>query len=184
MAGSAVGALKRRASSAGVSVELLLEHERRGEHWCFRCRAFHPRSAFGDDRTRPDGRDRSCKESRNRSARERYVPHPPERYGPLPAPPRDGDRVQARQRINVLVSTGRLAHPNTLPCAGCGHVWADGERRHEYDHHEGYAADKHLVVEPVCTTCHRARSEERGEVPEKDRDARGRYVRQEVMANG
>lgn len=36
MAGNAAGALKNRAAAAGVSVELLEEHERRGEHWCFR----------------------------------------------------------------------------------------------------------------------------------------------------
>lgn len=29
-----------------------------------------------------------------------------------------------------------------------------GERRHEYDHHRGYAAAHHLDVEPVCTLCH------------------------------
>lgn len=79
------------------------------------------------------------------------------RPGPAPAPPRDGDKLQARQRINVEVRTGRRPHPNALPCADCGHVWSEGERRHEYDHHLGYAAKHHLDVEPVCTICHAAR---------------------------
>jgi hypothetical protein len=52
---------------------------------------------------------------------------------------------------------GRRPHPNDLPCTDCSHVWAPGERRHEYDHHLGYAAEHHLDVEPVCTTCHAAR---------------------------
>lgn len=77
--------------------------------------------------------------------------------GPAPAPRRDDDRKQARQRINVEVRSGRRPHPNTLPCADCGHVWSEGERRHEYDHHLGYGAAHHLDVEAVCTICHAAR---------------------------
>lgn len=77
--------------------------------------------------------------------------------GPAPYPPRDGDKVQARQRINVEVREGRRPHPNTLPCVDCGHVWKPGERRHEYDHYKGYAAEHHYDVEPVCTLCHAAR---------------------------
>ncbi len=79
------------------------------------------------------------------------------RSGPAPHPPRDGDKIQARQRINVEVRTGHRPHPNDLPCADCGHIWSEGERRHEYDHHEGYAAEHHGSVQPVCTTCHAAR---------------------------
>ena len=79
------------------------------------------------------------------------------RPGPSPHPPRDGDKVQARQRINVGVRMGRRPHPNSIPCADCGHVWEEGERRHEYDHHLGYAAENHSEVESVCTTCHARR---------------------------
>lgn len=81
------------------------------------------------------------------------------RPGPAALPPRDGDKEQARQRINVEVRTGRRPHPNSLPCTDCGHVWFKGERRHEYDHHLGYAPEHHLDVEPVCTTCHHARDD-------------------------
>lgn len=79
------------------------------------------------------------------------------RPGPAPLPPRDGDKAQARQRINVEVRSGRRPHPNTLPCADCAHVHTEGERRHEYDHHLGYSAEHHLDVEPVCTLCHAKR---------------------------
>ena len=79
------------------------------------------------------------------------------RSGPAPKPPRDGDKVQARQRVNVEVRTGRRPHPNALPCTDCGHVWAPGERRHEYDHHLGYASEHHYDVQSVCTGCHSAR---------------------------
>lgn len=88
----------------------------------------------------------------------------PARFGPKPAAPRDGDKVQARQRVNVEVRTGRRAHPNTLQCVDCGHVHRPGERRHEYDHHLGYAAEHHGHVEPVCTVCHRSRCMARGEI--------------------
>ncbi len=79
------------------------------------------------------------------------------KHGPAANPPRDGDKRQARQRINVEVRTGKRPHPNTLPCVDCGHVHADGERRHEYDHHRGYAAEHHYDVAPVCTECHAKR---------------------------
>lgn len=79
------------------------------------------------------------------------------RPGPLPNPPRDGDKEQARQRINVEVRTGRRPHPNALACVDCGHVWSDGERRHEYHHHLGYDAAHHYDVVPVCTECHSKR---------------------------
>lgn len=83
------------------------------------------------------------------------------RPGPPPHPPRDGDKEQARQRINVEVRTGRRPHPNTLPCTDCSHVHGPGERRHEYDHHLGYAAEHHGDVQPVCTTCHAKRDSAR-----------------------
>lgn len=98
------------------------------------------------------------------------------RPGPAPKAARSGDRKQARQRINVEVRTGRRPHPNTLPCVDCGHVWADGERRHEYDHHLGYAAENHLNVEAVCTLCHRARNLARAETVQ-ERGARGRFAK-------
>src|SRR3546814_10218569 len=74
--------------------------------------------------------------------------------GPDPYPPRDGDKVQARQRINVEVRTGHRPHPNTLPCVDCGHEWKPGERRHEYDHYLGYAAAHHYDVEEVRSEEH------------------------------
>lgn len=77
--------------------------------------------------------------------------------GPAPSDARNGDRLQARQRVNVEVRSGHRPHPNELPCADCGHLWLRGQRRHEYDHHLGYDAEDHLNVEAVCTTCHAAR---------------------------
>lgn len=80
------------------------------------------------------------------------------RPGPSPHPPRDGDKRQARQRINVEVRNGQRPHPNKLPCADCGHLWTkNGDSRHEYDHFKGYGASNHLIVEVVCRKCHTKR---------------------------
>lgn len=102
------------------------------------------------------------------------------RPGPAPALPRGGDVEQARQRINVEVRTGRRPHPNALACVDCGHIYEEGGKRHEYDHHLGYAPEHHLDVEPVCTTCHAARDQER----DRPRDEKGRYAPKGGDANG
>lgn len=81
----------------------------------------------------------------------------PGRHGPIAKPSREGDKEQARARVNAQVQKGERPHPNTLPCVDCGHEWKEGERRHEYDHHKGYGAAHHYDVEPVCTTCHARR---------------------------
>lgn len=77
--------------------------------------------------------------------------------GPAPTPARDGDKYQARRAIKRQIEKALRSHPNDLPCVDCGHVWSEGERRHEYDHYKGYAAEHHLSVEPVCSLCHHAR---------------------------
>jgi hypothetical protein len=79
------------------------------------------------------------------------------KMGPAPHPPRDGDKKQARKRIEVDIRNGWLAHPNTLPCFDCGHVWKLGDWRHSYDHYLGYGAAHHRDVQPVCVKCHHKR---------------------------
>lgn len=129
---------------------------------CNQCQAVKIASAFAKDPTHSDGLTSICRDCRNAAARARYQPKGrPAQSGPAPLAPRDGDKLQARHRINVEVAAGRRAHPNSLPCADCGHIWIEGERRHEYDHHLGYAAEHHLAVEPVCTLCHHKRDNPR-----------------------
>jgi len=75
------------------------------------------------------------------------------------AEPRDGDRLQARRRVNYLVESGKIPPPNDLPCIDCKHVCTpDDPTRHEYDHHRGYDAEHHEHVEAVCAPCHHART--------------------------
>jgi len=123
---------------------------------CRKCGHRGPASDF------PADRRTECKSCKNARARGRYQRRPALRFGPPPAAPRDGDKRQARKRVNQLVLSGKLPRPGDLPCADCGHVGAD--RRHEYDHYRGYAAEHHLAVQAVCSVCHHRREEERGEV--------------------
>lgn len=152
-----LGAAKVVAAKAGVS---LAEYQRRiasGEKWCYRCREFKRASEdFSIDRARHDGRKSIClvcsKEIYNATYQPKNNPGP---FGPKPKPSRDGDRKQARSRINHLVADGKLAHPSTLPCALCGHIWQERDSRHEYHHHKGYAAAHHFDVIALCNPCHR-----------------------------
>ena len=77
---------------------------------------------------------------------------------------------------------GLLPDPNAVPCTDCEHLGP--ERRHEYDHHLGYAPEHHEDVEPVCAPCHNDRTVQRGEMPVRLRDERGRYAPREVMGDG
>lgn len=75
---------------------------------------------------------------------------------------RDGDKKQARRRVNYLVEQGRIPHPNSLPCIDCGHCHSPVAGRHEYDHHLGYGTSHQTDVEVVCSMCHHRRELERG----------------------
>jgi hypothetical protein len=174
MAGSALGALKTAATRIGLTPEEYQERISRGEKWCGGCREWHYQDAFGTDRSRSDGRTRVCRTSRSMRQRETYIPRPATpRKSSYPA---GGDPARARYRVNHLVTTGRIPHPNTLPCVDCGHRWELGARRHEYDHHMGYSIEHHLSVEAVCTLCHHRRGRERGTHIRK-RGPNGRFVR-------
>lgn|GEM_PF-3510178 len=51
---------------------------------------------------------------------------------------------------------GQRPHPNKLPCADCGHVWFEGERRHDYVD----AAGSVTIEDPAdaaCTLCRQKR---------------------------
>jgi hypothetical protein len=150
------GVLKRLARCAGVSVDVFAALCAAGEKWCWRCREWHPRSAFGADSSRYDGLDPACLASRNKSARDRYVKRGPAGRRGWIAPTRDGDKKQARRRINYLVEQGLIPRAADLPCVDCADEISGGGR-HEYDHARGYDGENQLYVEPVCQRCHRNR---------------------------
>ncbi len=134
------------------------------DKWCTRCKARHSLAEFGQDSSRYDGLAAACLKSRH-TGNPRGWPliariNPLSgRSGPLPAMPRDGDKKQARHKVNLEVRSGRMARPSNIACVDCGHL-GDGPR-HEYDHHLGYSAAHHLDVEAVCAPCHHTREEKR-----------------------
>jgi hypothetical protein len=171
MAGTRDGAMKRAAARQGLTVEAYAQRVAGGEKWCTGCKAWHPAAVFVVDRSRWDGRATKCRDHTRRQPRQFALRFPRRRWL---APTRDGDKRQARSRVNFLVTAGRLPDPNTVACTDCGHAWRKGERRHEYDHYLGYGAAHQLDVQAVCTTCHARRSEQRGE-SKHARGARGRF---------
>lgn len=157
--GSRQGALAVAAVRIGIPLTDYQTRLDAGEKWCHRCRSWLPVARFGADASRGDGRSPACKECQSARHRAAYVPVLVRKpMGPPRLPRRDGDKRQARSRINHDMRMGQRPNPNTLPCTDCGHLGED--RRHEYDHHLGYAAENHYDVEPVCSRCHHAR--ERG----------------------
>lgn len=158
MAGSAAGALKRIAARAGLAAFEYAARIAAGEKYCWRCRDLHPRYDFAVDKSREDGLAAGCRASTNAARKASYEPRGhTSRLGTHLVEARDGDKLQARARVNHHVDVGLLPDPNDVPCTDCSHVHAAGERRHEYDHHRGYAAEHQLHVEAVCTTCHHRR---------------------------
>ena len=164
MAQTSLGAAKINAARIGIPLTAYLAHQAKGLKWCVGCKRWQQIAAFGVDATRGDGRAPYCRTSLSARRQELYIPKPRLRFGPVAKPGRAGDKVQARQRINAEVKNGRRPHPNSLPCADCGHVWSRGGRRHEYDHYLGYAPEHQLDVEPACSKCHKNRARDRGEM--------------------
>lgn len=153
--GSRIGTLKVAAERVGLSLDEYLDQIISGQKRCTRCKRWRHRMEFTVDSTRGDGLSPKCRECHRDVYRETYVPVPEEErkaMGPPRLARRDGDKVQARARINADVRLGLRPDPNDLHCAYCGHKGDD--RRHEYHHHLGYDAEHHSDVVPTCSKCH------------------------------
>jgi hypothetical protein len=129
---------------------------------CYSCSETKPLDLFGKDASRANGRCSICRSCKNARARTGYVKHPaPSRMGAFLVPTRDGDKKQARHRVNHRVDVGLIPDPNDLACMDCGDEQGFDSARHEYDHAKGYDRENQLYVEPVCTVCHHNREEAR-----------------------
>jgi hypothetical protein len=156
--GSATGSIRTAARRLGLTDDEYAARVGAGEKWCRACRAWHLREAFPADCSRGDGLDSRCRDARRREPRPRVPADQRRQARPPLAAPRDGDKVQARHRINYLVASGAIPAPSELPCTDCGRSWVEGGSRHEYDHYLGYAAEHHEDVQAVCSPCHRKRA--------------------------
>lgn len=156
MAQTGIGAAKIAAKKIGISFDEYKRQLARLQKWCYLCSEWHHISKFGVDNSRYDGLASACTQGKNKRQRDLYEPKPKiDRRGRRYVSARNGDKKQARARVNYLVNIGLLENPNDLKCVDCGHIGND--RRHEYDHANGYSANNHEVVEAVCSMCHHVR---------------------------
>lgn len=158
--GRKLGVMKTAAKRLGLTFEEYQQRLGAATKYCTGCRAWHPLEDFGVDRSRTSGRSATCKVARARKYLPR-MPRPVMEVGRRFVAARDGDKRQARRRVNYLVEQGLLPRPYAVPCVDCGDF--NSERRHEYDHHRGYAAEHHEHVEAVCSKCHHSRELKRAE---------------------
>lgn len=170
MGQTAIGARKTRAKKLGITLEEYLEKEQSGLKWCCDCKCWQSRELFGVDNTRSDGLSTHCITSRHTGNPRGWHGRPNNnpvtgRPGPTPKKSRDGDKIQARAKVNQAVKFGRLPDPDDLACMDCGHIKSiETPMRHSYDHYLGYSGKNHLDVEAVCNSCHGKRSVRRGEL--------------------
>jgi len=157
MAQTKEGAEKICAEKCGISLEEYRKRVSDGEKYCYCCKTWKVANVcFGRDSTRYDGFCALCVICRNQKSKDRYIPKPRQsKAGSFYVETRDGDKQQARSRVNTLVRCGRLARPQDVPCFDCGHMGDD--RRHEYDHYLGYSSEHQLHVQAVCHICHHKR---------------------------
>ena len=153
--GSYEGALKASASKFGISFEEYQSNRLKGYKRCILCKTWKCADDFTSDKSRTDGLDSRCRPCKKAYNRNKYTPIPLENRKPVGPPQivkRDGDKRQARARINHDIVAGIRPDPNDLFCSLCGHKGS--ELRHEYHHGMGYAPSHHNDVLPLCSTCH------------------------------
>ena len=146
MAQTKEGAVKYAAKMAGLTLPEYIERVSRGLKKCCICKQWKEVSLFDKDSSRHDGISSKCKECHRGLWRIKL------QGGPQRKPRRQGDKTQARQRINQDVKRGIRPDPNDLHCVLCGHKGED--KRHEYHHVCGYEPEHHYGVMPFCSTCH------------------------------
>ncbi|HLO46942.1 MAG TPA: hypothetical protein VK211_00730 [Kamptonema sp.] len=162
MANTKTGGQKSAAFKIGCTWQEYSQKRQSGFNWCSVCRTWMPLAFFNNDANSVDGKCNKCKSCSRAIDRQRYKPVPLDQQKPrgfAPHPPRDGDKQQARNRVNREVRKGKLPRAQTVPCTDCGHIGSD--RLHEYDHYLGYAAINHLAVQCVCVPCHNKREQRR-----------------------
>lgn len=142
---------KRQGAIKGQPQRFVLGHHGRSPD--VRRKISVRRAAVGNEALR--GRKRPPEVGAKVSASKRGIPNPDRQ------PPRDGDKIQARRRVRLLVRLGYLPRASDLPCTDCGQRWVEGEAWFGYDHYLGYDAEHHEHVEPVCIPCHNARERKR-----------------------
>ena len=146
MAQTKEGAIKTAAKKAGISVSEYIDKISNGLKKCTICKDWKDIDLFSTDRSRVDGKASRCNDCSKTLWRLKSM-HSNKRVER-----RDGDKAQAKARINQDVSQGLRPNPNDLFCSLCGHKGND--LRHEYHHVCGYGKNHHYDVLPLCSKCH------------------------------
>ena len=172
MAQTHEGAVKAQAKKLGIAAAAYEARLRAGLKNCWRCRRWLALRYFARDRTRGDGRNPSTKSCRNAyvSGR-RFCKKRVSKLGARFSRARDGDKAQARKRVNMLAERGLRPHPSSLPCSSCGTGPEDSGRRHEFHHHNGYGVEHHEDVVVLCSKCHASEHPQR-----RTRGLNGRFA--------
>jgi len=149
MAQTEKGAIMIAAKKAGLSVAEYTNRLAKGLKKCTVCKEWKLLCNFTGDGSRKDGRASKCIDCNRALWVFREITHGPQNQTPR----RNGDKQQARRRINVDINVGIRPNPNSLYCSMCGHIGDD--KRHEYHHILGYSPEHHCDVLPLCSACHR-----------------------------
>lgn len=153
MAQTKQGAIKVAASRLGISREEYILNIKNGLKWCTGCKKWHHYTAFGLNKLKTDGLAQSCLAFNREYHKKRYAKKEKvSRRGCRYVKARDGDKKQARRRVNHMVDVGLLPNPNDLPCSNCNNK--NESKRNEYHHHNGYSPEHHEDVVVLCTYCH------------------------------
>jgi hypothetical protein len=156
MANTRDGAKKVASKLIGCTLDEYNKMVSSGHKWCTGCKQWHLITKFGKDSTRLDGLSCSCFDYRKTLYQRKHVKKiRVSKKGSRFSIPRNGDKKQARARVNHLIELGILEKPSSLPCSDCGHT-CKGDMRHEY-HHESYDVDHQEIVVVLCTSCHTKR---------------------------
>lgn len=178
--GSFIGIQKIAAQRIGISYDSYLEKIEKGLKWCIGCKTWKGVNEFSIDNSRGDGRNARCytcrrvkikKTTKGRPSplrgikmsdaakRKMSIAHTGEKNhrwkGGVKKYTASRQQILARRKVNHEVQAGRLPSPKTLQCYDCEN------NAREYDHYRGYEEVNWLIVEPVCSKCHRLREKNR-----------------------
>lgn len=141
--GSFLGIQKRVAQLTKLSLYEYQQKISSGFKYCYGCKGWKQKSEFATDLSRGDKLKslcRPCVKGKGYSSRKRI---------------QSVEKVRAHRAIQMRVRRGTLPHPDTINCSDCGHIGND--RRHEYDHYNGYQGEAKFQVQAVCSMCHASR---------------------------
>lgn len=145
--GRKLGAIKKVANNLGIDLQDYLARMKSGQKYCYGCKTWKEQASFTVDLSRGDGLSSLCKECKYQKG----ITRKPRNI--------EIEKRRAHRAIYMRVLRRKLANPNSISCFDCGHFGND--RRHEYDHYNGYLGEAKFQVQAVCSLCHAKRHKER-----------------------